>query len=257
MGRVGCGSFIAIYLCHSLFLILFCCSVWDPYNGLQSFTNISSVGPLHGIQSFRNGLLQCDLRSCQQTRSMGSPIPSGHVHLLRCGVLCGCLLHCHIHELQCDTYGHLCGLQETLEHLLLLLLPWSWCMQSCFTLIFFSTSHSHSCCAPFFIPSETFYQRVATSISVWLSYVWVYLADGWNTGAAPSFFSQRPPQHNQLNINTLSVNLTHQGHLRIYYDLLIKIIREMPLPKLWCKGDHCQSQQYGCYLTVIMRWRER
>ena len=83
----------------------------SPSNGLQLFTNCPSVGPTHGVQSFRNRLLQCRSpwghKTCQQTcssvgsslhRSTGpgrsllqhglpteSQLPSG-IYLLRRGV---------------------------------------------------------------------------------------------------------------------------------------------------------------------------
>lgn len=74
---------------------------------MKFFKNCSSVGHLHGLQFFRNGLLHSGSpmshSSCLKTCSHVGPLhglqfPSGHVHLLWCGVLlelqCGYPLHC-------------------------------------------------------------------------------------------------------------------------------------------------------------------
>ncbi|KAK4810770.1 hypothetical protein QYF61_007744, partial [Mycteria americana] len=52
---------------------------WGPSHGRQSSTNCSSAGPFHGVQSFRNRLLQC-----------GSPTGSQVLpaNLLQHGLLC-------------------------------------------------------------------------------------------------------------------------------------------------------------------------
>ncbi|KAK4810648.1 hypothetical protein QYF61_007385 [Mycteria americana] len=74
-----------------------------PSHGLQFFMNCSSVGSFHRVQSFRNGLLQCGL-------SMGSQLPSGHIHLLRHGVLYGLqediCSTVDLHGLQGDSLPH-------------------------------------------------------------------------------------------------------------------------------------------------------
>jgi len=70
----------------------------NPSHGLQLFTNCPSMGPFHGVQSFRNRLLQHGSprghKPCQQTCcSMGSSL-HGSVgpgrSLLQCGLPAGC-----------------------------------------------------------------------------------------------------------------------------------------------------------------------
>jgi len=73
MWNGGCGQLIAHCLCRSFLLTLFPCSSvgslphetvlhallqCESFPRLQFFTNCSSVGPFHGVQSFRNRLLQ-------------------------------------------------------------------------------------------------------------------------------------------------------------------------------------------------------
>lgn len=125
MGRVGCGPFIAIYLSHSFF-ILFCCSV-----GLLQRATVLHEQLQCG--SFARGL-DCSSVSSHMgsglAESMGSPQAEASFRAWPPAEVWGpqwaaggCLLPCHLHELQGDTHGHLCGLQETLEHLFPLLPP--------------------------------------------------------------------------------------------------------------------------------------
>lgn len=222
MGSGGCVPFIAIYLFQSFF-ILFCCSVWGPFSGLQSFMNISRVAALHGVQSFRNGLLQCELPHGPKVlpENLLHPawdlhrlqLPSGRVHLLSCGVLC------NPRAAGWHLWSSMWVTGDSLGHLLPLLLPWSCCLQSCFTLIFSLLILTAAVCH--FLPFPKHPQRGAISISVWLSCVWVNPADGWDTGAAPLFFWHRDhpctvPYYQRLvskpNTSRSSENLLWSGY---------------------------------------------
>lgn len=151
MGSGGCVPFIAIYLFQSFF-ILFCCSVWGPFSGLQSFMNISRVAALHRVQSFRNGLLQCELPHGPKVlpENLLHPawdlhrlqLPSGRVHLLSCRVLCNPRA-AGWHLWSSMGYRRLSGASASPSSPLILL------SAELFHPHFFS-SHSHSCCVPFF-----------------------------------------------------------------------------------------------------------
>ncbi|KAK4810966.1 hypothetical protein QYF61_014438 [Mycteria americana] len=110
--------------------------VWSPTHGRQSSMNCSSMGPFHGVQSFRNGLLQRGspmgpqvlpatllqhgLLSARVHRFCQEPAPAqalhrvtasfGCIHLLRHGVLHGLQVDIcstvDLHGLQGDSLPH-------------------------------------------------------------------------------------------------------------------------------------------------------
>ena len=170
MGNEGCGQSLTFHLCCSLLLKFFCCSSmgslpWETVlhallqHGcfpqavvLQERTALVWVP--HGGQFLPENLLQCGLpstgcRSCQEPPPVWAPhglqLPSGHIHLLKHGVLHGLQVDIFstvvLHGLQGDSLPHH-GLLQRLQgnlvpgapHSLLLHRPW--CLQSCFLHVF-------------------------------------------------------------------------------------------------------------------------
>jgi len=188
----------------------------SPSHGLQFFTSCSSMGPFHGVQSFRNGLLQHGSpqghKPCQKTcSSMDSSLhettgpgqepwpssgsqPSSGIPLLHCGV---------IHQLQveiCSTVD-LHGLQgHSLPHYALFhglhgnLCSSAWSTSSppsALALVSAELFLSHIltflsyCCMPlcrFFFPSELCYHRGSTTVAdgLGLGQQRVHLRAGWH-----------------------------------------------------------------------------
>jgi len=115
-----------------------CSSVGPPRGHKFCQQACSSMGSsLHGFTGLARSLLQHGL-------AMGSQLPSG-IHLLQCGIRSmGCRWMSAPPWTFMDCRGTTCltmvfitscrekSLRWCLEHLLPLLLHWSWCLQSCF-----------------------------------------------------------------------------------------------------------------------------
>lgn len=189
------------------------------------------------------------LRSCQKTAPARAlhrlKLPSGHAHLLRCGVLHGVQLHV------CSTVSSIsCRVMPMVISVAHRRLsepsasPPPPCFPSscpaphvCRALSPPFSLTSHSCRVLVLALSQTLSQRCHQSLC--LAQLCLGPFCSWlGHRCSSSFFLTEPTPAPSPTINTLSVNLTHQVHLRNYYDLVIKIFRAMPLPKLRCKGDH-------------------
>lgn len=171
----------------------------SPFHGLQFFVNCSSVGHFHGVQFFKKRLHQrgspmgsqilanllqsglssfhgatCPARSLLQCElPMGSQPPSGHIHLLWCGVLHGLQVDvCYpvvLRELQGDSLTHR-GLHNVL-------CSCAWSTSSPFIstglgvcrVVHIPTrlSHCSCCCEGFFILFLNLFPRGAASGHLW------------------------------------------------------------------------------------------
>jgi len=198
----------------------------SPSNGLQFFTNCSSVGPFHGVQSFRNRLLQCGLPMGSQVlpanllqhgllfpwgyMSCQKPAPArachwvtasfGHPPALVWGppqASGGFLLN---HGPPWAAGGQPASpwslsraAGESLLWRLEPLLQRPWCLQSCFSHIFSLLSSAAVAVAEGFFP---FLKYVITEVLPWpavgLSWTWLALAL-FDIGEASGSFPQKPP----------------------------------------------------------------
>lgn len=82
-GEWGVGVVHSIPLCHSVLMLLACCSV-SPSRQLHSFTNCPSMNPLCGLKFWKNLLQHCPSQAAAYFRAH-LRAPAGGGYLLYCG----------------------------------------------------------------------------------------------------------------------------------------------------------------------------